>query len=87
MNNQENLYQQSLDFWQRYGETYTENMLSVFEKNLEQSKVFQDQLQGAVVEVIDSQFNLIISGLKSLENQTAKLTKSMDEILKTETTE
>jgi hypothetical protein len=87
MNNQENLYQQGLDYWQRYGETYSENMSSIFEKNLEQSKVFQDQLQKAVAEVVDSQFNLMISGLKALENQTAKLTNSMDEILKTETTE
>jgi hypothetical protein len=62
-------------------------MFSIFEKNLEQSKVFQDQLQQAVAEVVDSQFNLMISGLKALENQTAKLTKSMDEILETETTE
>lgn len=87
MNNQENLYQQGLDYWQRYGETYTGNMFAAFEKNLEQSKVFQDQLQEAVAEVVDSQFNLLISGLKAFENQTAKLTKSMDEILKTETTE
>jgi len=87
MNNQENLYQQGLDYWKRYSETYSENMSSIFEKNLEQSKVFQDQLQQAVVEVVDSQFNLMISGLKALENQTAKLTKSMDEILETETIE
>jgi hypothetical protein len=87
MNNQENLYQQGLDYWQRYGETYSENMFSIFEKNLEQSKVFQDQLQQAVAEVVDSQFNLMISGWKALENQTAKLTKSMEEILETETTE
>jgi phage gp36-like protein len=87
MNNQENLYQQSLDFWKRYGETYSENMFAIFEKNLEQSKVFQDQLQEAAAEVVDSQFSLIISGIKTLENQTVKLTKSMDEILKTETTE
>lgn len=87
MNNQEKLYQQGLDFWQRYGETYSENMFAIFEKNLEQSNVFQDQLQEAVAEVVDSQFSLIISGLKTLENQTVKLTKSMDEILKTETTE
>ena len=87
MNNQENLYQQGLDYWQRYSETYSQNMFSIFEKNLEQSKVFQDQLQKAVAEVVDSQFNLMISGLKALENQTVKLTKSMDEILETETTE
>lgn len=84
MNESESNYQRNLDQWQRLGESYTEKMIAIFEKNLEQAQVYQDQLYKAFTQVVDSQFNLAMSGFKALENQTVRLAGTFDEALKTE---
>lgn len=86
MTEMENYYQKNLELWQQFGESYTGKVIAAFEKNLEQSQVYQDQMHKALTQVFDSQFNLVMSGLKAMEDQTIRLTKTFDESLKKETT-
>ena len=76
-----NYFQQNVDLWQRFSDSYVENLTAAFEKNLEQTKTLQDQFYKVTAGVLDSQFKLALRGLEILDNQTSKLENSIDEFV------
>lgn len=46
-----------------------ENMMAMFEKNLETSQAFQNQVQEAVEKVVNSQFEMLNAGIQSMQQQ------------------
>ena len=82
MNNQDNLIQNSLNMWRQLGESTGKSMIALFEKNLEQSKNYQLQMQKVFNQVVANQFDLIFEGVKTLESQTDEFVKSWDEMTK-----
>lgn len=76
-----NYFQQNVDLWQRFSDSYVENLTAAFEKNLEQTKTLQDQFYKVTAGVLDSQFKLAMRGLEILDNQTSKLENSIDEFV------
>lgn len=83
MNFQENPFQKNMEMWQQFSSAYTENMMAMFEKNMAQSQAFQQQIREAVSQVVNSQFEMVITSLKTLENQMASLTKTINEMAQT----
>ena len=84
MNYQENMIQNSFNIWRQFGESYSKNLISLYEKNLEQSKAFQSQMQKAVNQVITSQQDLVVENIKILESQATDFMNSWQELVKTE---
>jgi uncharacterized coiled-coil protein SlyX len=76
----DNPFQKNFEMWQEFSESYTKNMFNIFETNLEHSKAFQGQVQEAVNQAVETQFEMIMSGLKSVEAQIGELSKTMNEM-------
>jgi hypothetical protein len=72
---QDNPFNQNFELWQQMNETYTEKLFANFEKNLTQSRAFQEQMQTAVGQVVNSQFDLVLASLKAAEQQMAEMTQ------------
>lgn len=80
MSNENNPFQKNLELWQKFSESYTKNMFAIFEKNLEGSKAFQEQVQSAVNQAVDAQFEMVLTGLKTMEKQVGELSKAVSEM-------
>ena len=80
MSFQDNPFQKNIEFWQQFGENYTQNMMSMFEKNMEQSRAFQEQMQEAVSQVVNSQFDMIMNSLKAVQEQVDDLARTVNEM-------
>lgn len=65
----DNPFQKNAEVWQQFSTEYMENMMSLFEKNMTQSQLFQKQMQEAVSQVVNNQFELVMSSLKTMEGQ------------------
>jgi hypothetical protein len=78
--NFDNPFQKNAELWQQFANSYTENMFAMFEKSLDQSQAFQRQMQAAVSQVVNSQFELVMASLKALERQVADLAAQMSEM-------
>ncbi|MCI0395936.1 MAG: hypothetical protein L0332_18205 [Chloroflexi bacterium] len=81
MNFQDNPFQKNFELWQQFNDAAMENLFTTFEKNLTQSKALQDQVQVAVSQVVNSQFELVLAGLKAVEGQLAGLSKTLNEVM------
>ncbi len=80
MSSKDNPFQMNLELWQQFSDSYTKNMFSMFERNLEQSKAFQEQLQAAVNQAVETQFKMVRNGLESMEKQLEELSNRMAEL-------
>jgi non-homologous end joining protein Ku len=78
MNYQDNLFQKNFEMWQEYSDSYARNMMAMVEKSMATSQAFQEQMQGAVSQVVNSQFEMVMASLKSMEKQMAELTAMMN---------
>ena len=65
----DNPFQKNMELWQQFSDSYTKNMFAMFERNLEQSKAFQEQVQSAVTQAVEAQFEMVMSSLKTMEEQ------------------
>ena len=83
MSYESNPFQKNIELWQQFSESYTKNMFAIFEKNLAQSRAFQQQVQTSVNEAVDSQFEIILTNLKTLQEQVGELTKTVNEMAHT----
>lgn len=79
--NFDNPFQKQMEMWQEFGRSYTENMFAMFEKSLEQSQAMQEQVQTAVSKAVDDQFAMMMSSMKSMEQQMAEMTKMMQDMM------
>ena len=77
--NFENPLPKNVALWQQFTTTYSENMMALFEKNLEQSQMFQQQMQIVVSQVVNSQFDLMLTSLKTLEKQRRDLSAQVSQ--------
>ena len=84
MSYESNPFQKNIELWQQFSESYTKNMFAIFEKNLAQSRAFQQQVQTSVNEAVDSQFEIILTNLKTLQEQVGELTKTVNEMAHTD---
>jgi hypothetical protein len=80
----DNPFQKNFEMWQEFSESYTKNMFSIFEQNMEHSKAFQGQVQEAVNQAVETQFEMIMSSLKSVEQQIGELSTTMSEMAKSQ---
>ena len=87
MSSQDNPFQKNMELWQQFSDSYTKNMFAMFERNLAHSKAFQEQVQSAVSESVDKQFELILSNLKVMEEQITELSESVNEMASEKATE
>ncbi|MFZ0543872.1 MAG: hypothetical protein WAM60_00445 [Candidatus Promineifilaceae bacterium] len=81
MTTKDNPFQKNFELWQQLNETTMQNIFTTFEKNLAQSRAFQDQMQTAVGQVVNSQFDMVQAGLKNLESQMAEVTKNINSMV------
>lgn len=75
MNIKDNPFQKNFELWQQLNETTMQNIFAAFEKNLAQSRAFQEQMQTAVGQVVNSQFDMAQAGLKNMESQIAEMSQ------------
>jgi len=78
----DNPFMKNMELWQQFSETYTKNMFDMFEKNLEQSQAFQEQVQSAVNQAVEAQFEMVMTSLKTMQEQMGELSASMNEVTK-----
>ena len=81
MNIKDNPFQKNFELWQQLNETTMQNMFAAFEKNLAQSRVFQEQMQTAVGQVVNSQFDVVQASLKNMERQMAEMSKNFNSMV------
>ncbi len=70
---QSNPFQKNLEAWQALNASAVENLMALFEKNLETSQAFQNQMQTAVEKVVNSQFEMLNAGIAAMQQQMAQL--------------
>ena len=70
---QSNPFQKNLEAWQALNTSAVENLMSLFEKNLETSQAFQNQMQTAVEKVVNSQFEMLNAGISAMQQQMDQL--------------
>lgn len=78
----ENPFQKNMELWQQFSDSYTKNMFAMFEKNLEHSKAFQDQVQEAVGQAVETQFEMIMTSLKTMQEQIGEISANLGEVAK-----
>jgi len=78
----ENPFQKNMELWQQFSDSYTKNMFAMFEKNLEHSKAFQDQVQAAVSQAVEAQFEMIMTSLKTMQEQIGEISANLGEAAK-----
>ena len=78
----ENPFQKNIELWQQFSDSYTKNMFAMFEKNLEHSKAFQDQVQAAVTQAVEAQFEMVMTNLKTMQEQIGEISANMTEAAK-----
>jgi len=81
----DNPFQKNMELWQQFSDSYTKNMFAMFEKNLEHSKAFQDQVQAAVSQAVEAQFEMVMTSLKSMQEQIGEISANMGEAAKVPT--
>jgi hypothetical protein len=77
----DNPFQKNFELWQQLNETTMQNIFAAFEKNLAQSRAFQEQMQTAVGQVVNSQFDVVQSSLKNMESQMAEMSKNFNSMV------
>jgi hypothetical protein len=78
----ENPFQKNMELWQQFSDSYTKNVFAMFEKNLEQSKAFQEQVQAAVNQAVETQFEMIMTSLKTMQEQIGEISANLGEVAK-----
>ena len=78
----DNPFQKNMELWQQFSDSYTKNMFAMFEKNLEQSKAFQEQVQTAVTQAVEAQFEMVMTSLKTMEEQIGEISTNVSEATK-----
>ncbi|MFN2221961.1 MAG: hypothetical protein PVH65_00170 [Chloroflexota bacterium] len=78
----DNPFQKNMELWQQFSDSYTKNMFAMFEKNLEHSKAFQDQVQSAVSQAVEAQFEMIMTSLKTMQEQIGEISANLGEAAK-----
>ncbi len=78
----DNPFQKNMELWQQFSDSYTKNMFAMFEKNLEHSKAFQDQVQEAVGQAVEAQFEMIMTSLKTMQEQIGEISANLGEVAK-----
>lgn len=76
----DNPFQKNAEMWQQFSTQYVENMMSQFEANMAQSQLFQKQMQEAVSKVVNGQFELVMSSLKTMEGQMTEIMAQMKKV-------
>lgn len=76
----DNPFQKNAEMWQQFSTEYVENMMGQFEKNMAQSQLFQKQMQEAVSKVVNGQFELVMSSLKTMEAQMTEMMAQMKKV-------
>jgi len=78
----DNPFQKNMELWQQFSDSYTKNMFAMFEKNLEHSKAFQDQVQAAVSQAVETQFEMVMTNLKTMQEQIGEISANLGEAAK-----
>ena len=78
----DNPFQKNMELWQQFSDSYTKNMFAIFEKNLEHSKAFQDQVQAAVTQAVEAQFEMVMTNLKTMQEQIGEISANLSETTK-----
>jgi hypothetical protein len=76
----DNPFQKNMELWQQFSDSYTKNMFAMFEKNMEHSKAFQDQVQSAVNQAVEAQFEMIMTSLKTMQEQMGEMSANLNEV-------
>ncbi len=79
-----NLFEKNMEMWEKWTSTYMDTMYQTMEKAMEQSMAFKKQVDKAVATTVGTQFDAILAGIKTLENQVETLSGKVDELLQEE---
>ncbi|MEJ2262118.1 MAG: hypothetical protein P8X95_01645 [Anaerolineales bacterium] len=77
----EDFYKKNLEMWEKFTTSYMDTMFRTVEKTLEQSKVFKDRVDKAVASTMESQMDVTMSSLETLQRQLETLSAKVDELI------
>jgi hypothetical protein len=76
------LFDKNIEMWERWTSSYMDTMAKAMDKTMEQSVVFQKQVEKAAAVAVDAQLGAMLAAIKSLEKQMEMLSGRIEELLK-----
>ena len=82
MSEDKTLFDKNIEMWERWTSSYMDTMAKAMDKTMEQSVVFQKQVEKAAAVAVDAQLGAMLAAIKSLEKQMEMLSGRIEELLK-----
>ena len=82
MSEDKTLFDKNIEMWERWTSSYMDTMAKAMDKTMEQSVVFQKQVEKATAVAVDAQLGAMLAAIKSLEKQMEMLSGRIEELLK-----
>ena len=82
MAEEKTFWEQNIALWEKWTSAYTDSMFKAMEKAMEQSTAFRDQIDKAANAAVNTQRQVMLTAIKSLEKQVATLSAQVDKLLK-----
>lgn len=74
----------NMEMWERFSNTYMDNMFKAMEKTMEQSQAFQERMDQAAAKAVSGQLDATLSTLQTLQRQVEALSEKMDKFMEKE---
>jgi hypothetical protein len=82
MSEDKSLFEKNIELWERWTSSYMDTMAKAMDKTMEQSVVFQKQVEKAAAVAVDAQLGAMVAAIKALEKQMEMLSGRIEELLK-----
>jgi len=82
MSEDKTLFDKNLEMWERWTSSYMDTMARAMDRTMEQSAVFQKQVEKAATAAVDAQIEAMMGAIKALERQMETLSARIEELLK-----
>jgi lysozyme family protein len=82
MSEDKSLFEKNMELWERWTSSYMDTMAKAMDKTMEQSVVFQKQVEKAAAVAVDAQLGATLAAIKALEKQMEMLSSRIEELLK-----
>ncbi|MCB8923810.1 MAG: hypothetical protein H6662_19700 [Ardenticatenaceae bacterium] len=73
--------EKNMELWEKWTGAYMDTMFKAMDKTMQQSSVFQEQVNRAVSAAVHAQSAAMMTSLQTMQDQLEKLTNKVDEFL------
>ena len=80
-------FKKNMEMWEQFTQTYMDSMFKTAEKTMDQTKVFQEEMDKTINEAIATQMDLMQTSLQSIQRQVEDLNAKIDTLVNQEKAE